>query len=281
MNRIERIFADLRKSGARVGRTTKALMPFVTAGDPDLATTAAILPAMQQAGASICELGIAFSDPIADGPVIQASMTRALEAGVRPRQVLEMVAAQRAKLDIGLVAMVSYSIVHRLEPATFIRDAAQAGIDGFIIPDLPLEESGAVRELVEKHDLILSFLISPTTPPQRAQRIAKASSGFVYVLARAGVTGERAALPADLSQRIEQLREATDLPMAVGFGVSDAAQVRQVVEVADAAIVGSAIMRRVAEHRQDGPQAIAGQVGEFVAQLAQGLTPAPAASESR
>ncbi len=269
MNRIQRIFQQLRQGGG------KALMPFVTAGDPDLATTAAILPALQQAGASVCELGIPFSDPIADGPVIQASMTRALEAGTRPGKVLEMVAAKRDKLDMGLVAMISYSIVHRLEPATFIRDAAQAGIDGFIIPDLSLEESQAVRELIAKHGLILSFLISPTTPLERARNIAKACTGFVYVLARAGVTGESAALPADLSRRIEELRQVTDLPMAVGFGVSDADQVRQVVEVADAAIVGSAIMRRVAQHAEQGPEQIARHVGDFVRDLATGLSVAP------
>lgn len=249
-------------------------MPFLTAGDPDLDTTAQLLDAMQQAGASISELGFPFSDPIADGPVIQDSMTLALNRGCRPSQILEMVAANRAKLNIGLVAMVTYTIVHRLGPEKFIRDAAAAGIDGFILPDLPLEESEPVRRLASQAGLIVSLLIAPHTPMDRAARIAKASSGFVYLMARAGVTGERGSLPTELADRIASLRQVTDLPIAVGFGISDAQQVRQVVQLADAAIVGSAIVRRIAENRSlasGNRRELVAKVGSFARELAQGL----------
>ena len=246
-------------------------MPYVTAGDPDVATTAAMLQGIEQAGASIVEIGIPFSDPIADGPIIQASMTYALDHGVRVEAVLEAIAAVRPKLGLGIVAMVSYSIVHRLGPAGFVRRAKQAGFDGFIFPDLPLEESGAIRDAVAAEGMILSMLIAPTTPDDRAERIAKASSGFVYVISRAGITGERRELPPELPDRLRRLRGVTDLPMAVGFGVSGPDQVRQVVSVADAAIVGSAIMRRVAEHREAGREAVVREVASFTRELATGL----------
>jgi len=265
MNRIDAIFRAHRQ------RAEKALMPFLTAGDPDLPTTARLLGAIQQAGASICELGIAFSDPIADGPVIQASMTHALGRGVRPADVLDMVAQQRSQLQMGLVAMVSYSIVYRLGVERFLQQGCDAGLDGLILPDLLLEESEPLRRMAAQRGLVCSFLISPNTPVDRAKRIAQASSGFVYLLSRAGVTGERSELPVDLADRIETLRSVTDLPIAVGFGVGSRGQVRQVLEVADAVIVGSAIMRRVAQRREDGPDAVVEEVGGFVRELAEGL----------
>jgi tryptophan synthase alpha chain len=286
MNRIDQIFSDLRAGGQ------KALMPFLTAGDPDVPTTGELLLAMQQAGASICELGLAFSDPIADGPVIAASMSHALDQGVRIQQVMDMVASKRDQLTMGLVAMVSYSIVHRTGPRDFISQAKQAGFDGFIFPDLPVAESGSVRDIVADCGMTCSFLIAPSTPIQRAEEIAAACTGFVYVLSRAGLTGERSELPAELPQRLERLRQVTDLPLAVGFGISDAGQVRQVVEVADAAIVGSAIMRRVTAFRDARPESpepkdagdtkkLVAQVGSFVSELAQGLnTQADAAGTS-
>jgi tryptophan synthase alpha chain len=272
MNRIDAIFADLRRQGR------KALMPFVIAGDPDLETTGDLLVAMEQAGASICELGFPFSDPIADGPVIQASMHHALTHGVRPAKILDMVARQRSRLKMGLLAMVSYSVVYRLGTKAFIRDCAAAGIDGFILPDLPVEESDEAREAIASAGLSCAFLISPTSTGERAQAIARACSGFVYVLARAGITGERNALPADLMDRLSQLRAVTPLPLAVGFGISSSEHVRQVVASADAAIVGTALVRRLAAHRAaEGPlspdrraAAVADAAG-FVRELCAGL----------
>ena len=271
MNRIDRIFADLRAAGQ------KGLMPFLTAGDPDLATTAALLPALERAGACICELGIPFSDPIADGPVIQASMTHALSHHLKPAQVLEMVRSQRDSLNLGIIAMVSYSIVYRMghlhaddDGFAFLREAKEAGLDGFIIPDLPIEEAGPVIEATRKLDLACSFLISPSTPDDRAQQIAKACSGFVYVLSRAGLTGEQQALPTDLQDRLKRIRSVTDLPIAVGFGISNREQVEQVTQIADAAIVGSAIMRRIAPMREKDQAAIVREVENFVRELSGG-----------
>ena len=265
MNRIDAIFAE------RLSRGEKALMPFVTAGDPDLAATAALLPALERAGASIVELGIPFSDPIADGPVIQASMTHALERGVRVEEVFETVAEQRERVGLGIVAMVSYSIVCRVGIRRFVERAKAAGVDGFIFPDLSLDESDQAVETVRDAGLILSMLISPGTSPQRAERIAGASSGFLYVLSRAGITGERATLPPELPERIQRLRDVTDLPIAVGFGISDPQQVAQVVSVADAAIVGTALVRRISEQRGEGTDAVVQTAETFTRKLAEGL----------
>ncbi|HCD30850.1 MAG TPA: tryptophan synthase subunit alpha [Phycisphaerales bacterium] len=269
MNRIDQIFANHAQQG------TKALMPYLTMGDPDIQTSARLIHAAQDAGASICELGFPFSDPVADGPTIQASMTWALEHGIKSKAILEMVAEHRSKLDIGLVAMVSYSIVHKIGDEGFQKDAIDSGIDGFIIPDLAYEESTKVRELIAKHGGILSFLIAPTTPEARAIEIAKASSGFIYLLARAGITGEQSDLPPDLAPRVARMREISELPITVGFGVSTDNHVRQVVSVADAAIVGSAIVRRITEARGLGSDAVVQSTQAFMSDLARGLTRAP------
>jgi tryptophan synthase alpha chain len=274
MNRIDQIFANHAQQG------TKALMPYLTMGDPDIQTSARLLHAAQDAGASICELGFPFSDPVADGPTIQASMTWALEHGVRPKHILEMVAAQRSKLHMGLVAMVSYSIVHKIGDEAFIKDAILAGIDGFIIPDLAYEESAKTRDLIAKHGGILSFLIAPTTPDARAEQIAKASTGFIYLLARAGITGEQSELPPDLSVRVDRMRKISSLPITVGFGVSTDNHVRQVVSVADAAIVGSAIVRRITEARELGADEVVSKTQAFMSDLARGLTRAPSPGSS-
>ena len=268
--RIHQIFADLR------ARQAKALMPFLTAGDPDLQTTEALIEAAERAGASVCEIGIPFSDPVADGPVIQASMTRALDAGLRVQQVFEMVRRVRPKVSLGLLAMVSYSIVHRFGLQQFVGAARDAGFDGFIFPDLPLEESADARQAVQEAGLILSMLIAPTTPIERAQEIAAASSGFVYVVSRSGITGAQSELPPELPDRLARLREVTDLPMAVGFGISSADQVRAVVSVADAAIVGSALVDHL--HQRAGA---VGEAEAFIRSLTEGLTPAPQSAVDR
>lgn len=266
MNRIDAIFQTLRQQHG------SALMPFITVGDPDLATTEALLPVLADAGASVIELGIPFSDPIADGPVIQASMTHALRGGVKLRDIFQMVQRVRPKVECGLVAMVSYSIVYRIGINRFIEQAGAAGIDGFIFPDLPMEEAEQVQAAVSAAGLIMSMLIAPTTPIERAKRIAAGSSGFVYVVSRSGITGEANELPPELPGRLRALRSVTNLPMAVGFGISNAKQVREVVSVADAAIVGSAIMRRIAEHRDEDRGNLVKHVANFTRELAEGLS---------
>ena len=263
-NRIVSTFATLRS------QHRKALMPFVCAGDPGMPETEAILKGLDAAGASVIEVGIPFSDPVADGPVIQAAMNRALVKGLKVAQVLESVARVRPQVRAGLVAMVSYSIVHRLGLDAFLKDAAAAGFDGMIFPDLTLEEADASLAACAKHGVTLSLLIAPTTPIERAEKIARVSTGFVYVMSRAGITGVRSELPPELPQRVARLRQVTDLPLAVGFGVSDAAQVKSVVSVADAAIVGSALCKRIHEAAQAGEDPVAAATA-FTRGLVQGL----------
>ncbi|QQE12198.1 tryptophan synthase subunit alpha [Planctomycetota bacterium] len=271
MNRIENIFKGLAESRNAGDTDGKALMPYVTVGDPDLKTTGQILLALQRGGASICELGFPFSDPIADGPVIESSMHYALSRDLKVEQVFNMVSELRDQLTIGLVAMVSYSIIHRWGDQAFIDRAAEVGIDGFIVPDVPLEESERLYQRIKDAGLVLSILISPNTPLDRAKEIAKRSSGFIYLMSRAGITGESVALPEELPDRIQALREVTDLPIAVGFGISNADQVKTVVNVADAAIVGSALVRRIAENREHGRDAVVIAVEQFTRHLASGL----------
>lgn len=247
-------------------------MPFVTAGDPSVDALPDVLRAVEAGGACMCEIGLAFSDPIADGPTIQASMTRALDAGATVEAVFERVAQARDGLSLGLVAMVSYSIVHRWGLGRFVADARQAGFDGFIFPDLPVQEAEPARDVVLEAGGVLSQLVAPTTGPERAERIARASTGFVYVVSRPGITGESAALPPELSDRLARLREATDTPLAVGFGVSTPEQVAQVCAAADGAIVGSAMVRAMHEAAEAGGAAAAVRAAEqMTAALARGL----------
>lgn len=267
MNRINAIFSELRS------QNRQTIMPFLTAGYPSLQATAHAVMAAEKAGAAICELGIPFSDPIADGPVIQASMTQALAGGVTPGKIFEMVRGLRPRVKAGLVAMVSYSIVYRMGTERFIRQALEAGFDGFIFPDLSLEETEPTSALVTKLGGVLALLAAPNTPLERVKRIAAASTGFIYVLARVGITGERAELPPDLTERLTQLREMTNLPLAVGFGISTAEHVRLVTRHADAAIVGSATVKRMsAAAEQKADDAVIGQAaGDLVAELVRGL----------
>lgn len=262
--RIDTIFAGLRVSGQ------KALMPFVVGGHPEPKGLPALLRAIDQAGASVIEIGFPFSDPVADGPVIAEAMHKALAAGVTTRSVLEDVTACRDDLNAGLVAMISVSLVHRSGgPAKFAREAARAGFDGCIFPDVSLEESDPYVDACRDEGLGVSLLVAPTTPAVRAERIVRRCSGFVYVLARSGITGESGG-PPEVGPRVRELRAMTDLPLAVGFGISTPEQVRAVTSHADAAIVGSALVRRLSEAASKGePAPEAARAMVFT--LAQGL----------
>lgn len=263
MNRVDTIFAERRAAGQ------KSLAPFIVAGRPSVRALGDTLRAVEGAGASIVEVGFPFSDPIADGPVIAESMHHALENGATTSGVFEALREARESVSLGIVAMVSVSIVQRLGSHAFIERAKDAGVDGFIFPDLPVEESPELLSMVRGSGLSASLLIAPTTPMARAERIARASSGFVYMIARTGITGERDDAP-EIGQRVAQLRGVTDLPIACGFGISTADQVRAVVEHADAAIVGSALVRRMETAIDAGGDAVK-VAGEFVGELAGGL----------
>jgi len=260
------VFASLRQQGRA------ALAPFVTAGDPDMATTLAVLESLDRAGASLCELGVPYSDPIADGPVIQSSYTRALAAGFTLERLFELSrqATQRVKMPI--LAMVSYSLIFRRGIDRFVADAAAAGLAGFVVPDLPIEESDQLDAACRQAGLALVRLVTPTTPPERAEAIARRSTGFLYCVSVAGVTGARTELPAGLIERVKWLRTKTDVPILVGFGIASPEQAKAVAEVADGVIVGSAVVRHLAEAanqpREDFLRGLEGYVGELGAAMA-------------
>lgn len=264
MNRIDQIFA------ARRDRSQRTLMPFVCAGHPQGTTLQELLPRLQGAGASIVEVGFPFSDPVADGPVIAAAMHEALEGGIKTRSIFEQVRAVRQSIDLGLVAMVSVSIVHRAGgPAGFVERAVDAGFDGFIFPDVPLEESDSLLEACHRNGATASLLVAPTSNPDRIRRIAEACTGFVYVLARSGITGERQEAP-EVEAIVQAVRRHTQLPIACGFGISTPEHVRATVRHADAAIVGSALVRVMSAAQASGLDP-ASEAERFVAELAAAL----------
>lgn len=251
----------------------KGLLPYITAGLPDLDTTQRILAALTDAGATAVELGIPFSDPIADGPTIQSSFTRALDRGVRVPDILAMVARFRQTHDLPLLAMLSYSIVHRMGTERFIAAAAEAGIDGLIIPDLSLEEAPPVAEMVTQAGLCMPMLVSPLSSPERRRGIASLSTGFVYYMSVTGITGERSELPPELADNVSDLRQVSGRPVVVGFGISTADHVRSVCSVADGAIIGSALVRRIMQAEDAGatPDAIVQTAADAVREWMTGL----------
>jgi tryptophan synthase alpha chain len=244
-----------------------ALMPFVPAGYPDLQTTAATIQSLANAGASIIEVGVPFSDPIADGPVIQEAFTQTLKNKFHVNDLFSMIGTVRSQVNIPLAAMVSYSIVFRYGLAKFLTNAKMCGFDGLILPDLPPPEAQRVCEQVRAAGLDTILFIAPTTTPQRRAEIAKLCSGFIYYLSVSGITGERQALPADLRENVKQIKSLSDNPVCVGFGISKAEHVKQLSEIADGAIVGTAVVRRMKAHASEGPQAIAASVGEYCKEL--------------
>jgi tryptophan synthase alpha chain len=250
--KLEAAFAANRIAGR------KALAPFVTAGDPDAATTAEVIGAIARAGGSLCELGVPYSDPIADGPVIQASYTRALAKGLTLEGVF----------DIARTASSQSALIFRRGIDRFVADAVAAGLAGLVVPDLPLEESDDLDAACRQAGLALVRLVTPTTPPERAEAIARKSTGFLYCVSVAGVTGARTELPAGLAERVRWLKTKTDVPILVGFGIASPEQVRAVAAVADGAIVGSALVKLLAESATAPRDALLATAGRFVADLA-------------
>jgi len=246
-----------------------ALVAYVTCGDPDLATTREIVLAAIEAGADVIELGVPFSDPVADGPVIQRASERALkhgtsQGGTSLAQVLRLAAEVRQQSQsTGLIIFSYLNPILRMEMEKFCMVARAAGVDGVLVTDLPVEEAGEYLRAMKMHDLAPVFLAAPTSPDERLKRIAGASRGFVYAVSRTGVTGARQQLADDARKLVRRLRKVTNLPIAVGFGISTASQFAEVGEFADAVVVGSAIVETVERNR--GREAAA--VGEFVKKL--------------
>ncbi len=262
---LGQIFAALRAAD-RIG-----LFPFIPAGYPNLETTQVLLPALEQAGASAIEIGIPYSDPIADGPVIQEAFNIALQNKLKLADVFTAVAAARSSVSIPLLAMVSYSIVYRHGLDRFTREAKTAGFDGLILPDLPPPEAQSVCKIVRDAGLDTVLLVAPSTSAARRAQIVRLSSGFIYYLSVAGITGERDKLPDDLARNVRELRGLSPVPVCVGFGISKAEHVRQLASVADGAIVGTALVRRMRNHISKSPAQIAQAAADYCRELLQNL----------
>lgn len=265
-NPLDAMFAQLR------AEKRQAFMPFLPAGDPHLAATGELLDTVIRAGADLVEIGIPYSDPIADGAVIQACYTRALQKGIKLDAILQAVPQWRSQHpNTPLVAMLSYSIVHRQGVTAFLSKARHAGFAGLILPDLPLEEAEPVASGAAEMGLKLILLVTPTTPPERAKKIVALASGFVYVVSVTGITGERAALPTELRQQLVWLRGLTSLPLCVGFGISRPEHVAMLRDVADGIIVGSALVRHLEKAGTEPWLEIVHRIGSHVSSLRQAM----------
>lgn len=264
MNRIDITFNDLQEKGK------KALMPFLTAGDPDLATTEALILELEENGADLIELGVPFSDPIADGPTIQASSQRALENKITLSDIIDFVASLRKKTNIPISLMSYYNPIFIMGELTFFERAKAAGVDGIIVPDLPPEEGENFIKMGIRVDLKTIFLIAPTSTQERVQKIADISGGFIYYVSLTGVTGERQELDPSISRNLERIRAMTEKPVAVGFGVSTPEQANAVSRWADGIIVGSALIKEINRFSGDTRQMIR-QAGLFIRSLRQGI----------
>ncbi|MCE9564746.1 MAG: tryptophan synthase subunit alpha [Planctomycetes bacterium] len=262
MNPIDTCFQSLRAA------KRKAFMPFITAGDPDIAFTRELIPAVAESGANLIEVGFPFSDPIADGPVIQASYTRALEKKLKLADIFTTLGSVKA--SIPLVAMASYSLMYKRGVTAFIDTAKANGFSGAVVPDLPVEEAEELSKLAADRDFKLILLVTPTTSPERAAKVVKACSGFVYVVSVVGITGERDKMPVGLRELLARLRTMTDLPLCVGFGVSRPEHVRDLKEIADGVIVGSALVKKLEAAGTDRVAALA-DVRKLVRELSAAL----------
>ena len=239
MTSIDELFSRLKSENKT------AFMPFVTAGDPDLEFTSDLLVELDKAGCHLAELGFPYSDPIADGPVIQESYTRALGNKVTVEKIFEMVQQTSSKISMPIVSMVSYALIFRYGTESFVDAAKAAGISGAIVPDLPVDESATFAQTCKHKDFNLVQLITPTTEDDRAIQIANTSTGFIYYVSVSGITGERTDLPPELTERLSWLREKTATPICVGFGISSPAQANSLKPFASGVIVGSAIIKRI------------------------------------
>ncbi|HEY1614119.1 MAG TPA: tryptophan synthase subunit alpha [Rhizomicrobium sp.] len=265
MSRIAQRFKELRAAGRA------AFIPFITAGDPDAETSFALLEQLPKAGADLVELGIPFSDPMADGPAIQASSQRALAAGMNLTKVLDLVRRFRRNDAVTpLVLMGYYNPIHAFGTARFVKDAALAGVDGLITVDLPPEEDEVLRAPASAQALDIIRLATPTTDDRRLEVVGKAASGFLYYVSIAGITGTKSSEAQDVAQAVARLKARTNLPVAVGFGIRTRQQAADIARVADAAVVGSAIVVKIAEAAARGARrtALLAEATDFCRSLA-------------
>jgi tryptophan synthase alpha chain len=263
MGRIQATFERLKQCGET------ALIPFITAGDPDLAITEELIHTLVENGADLIELGFPFSDPMADGPTIQASSERALESKTTLSKILDMVIRVREHTNVPIVLMGYYNPLFSYGPERFAADAMAAGVDGLLLVDLPAEEAGEIRSYLQQAGISLIQLLAPTTPPQRMQRLVADAEGFVYFVSMTGVTGASQIDAAAIEQQVSELQQLSPVPVAVGFGISSPADAAAVGRFADAVVVGSALVK-VVEAYGTSPE-LAARVGAFVRSLKEGL----------
>ncbi|MCR4960835.1 MAG: tryptophan synthase subunit alpha [Lachnospiraceae bacterium] len=240
----------------------KAFIPFITCGDPDLETTIKVVKAMVENGADLIELGIPFSDPTAEGPVIQGANLRALNGGVTTDKVFDMVRTLRRDVTVPMVFMTYANVVFSYGADRFIKTCFEIGIDGLILPDIPFEEREEFSDICEKYDVDLISMIAPTSE-NRIAMIAKEAKGFIYLVSSLGVTGTRSSITTDLDSIVKIIRENTKVPVAVGFGISTPEQALKMANLSDGAIVGSAIIKLLEEYGKDSPE----HIGKFVKSL--------------
>lgn len=265
MSAIDDLFERLKSEGKQ------AFMPFITAGDPCLEFSGKMLKSLDASGCHLAELGIPYSDPIADGPVIQASYTRALNGKTKLNDIFSMVQSVKPTIKMPVVSMVSYAIIYRLGIDEYLKQAQAAGIDGAIVPDMPVDESAELAAKCKEADFSLIQLITPTTPRERAVEIARQTTGFIYYVSITGITGERSELPPELTENLSWLRTQTDLPICVGFGISKPEHVEVLKPVCDGMIVGSAIVRRIAKATTENKteDEVIADVNEFASMMLQ------------
>ena len=260
MNRIVEKFARLKSAGK------KGFIVYIGAGDPNLAATRELALAFDKSGVDVLELGVPFSDPLADGLVNQLAAQRGLESGTTPPKLLETVAAIRRQSQIPIVLYIYFNLIHKVGLEKFIADAAKAGVDGLLVLDLPPEESDNYEALMKQAGLCHIYLVAPTTPEDRMELIVKRGSGFIYYISREGVTGMQTSVASNLASQVAKIRAHTNLPVAVGFGISNPAQARAVASEADGCVVGSVVVNQIAEHGKS-PELVA-KVSAFVKSLA-------------
>ena len=260
MNRIVEKFAQLKSAGK------KGFIVYIGAGDPNLEATRQLALAFDNAGVDVLELGVPFSDPLADGLVNQLAAQRGLESGTTPPKVLETITAIRRESQIPIVLYIYFNLIHRVGMEKFIADAAKAGVDGLLVLDLPPEESDNYEALMKKAGLCNIYLVAPTTPENRIELIVKRGSGFIYYISRVGVTGMQAKVADTIGQMTTLIHAHTQLPVAIGFGISNPEQAKLVAQQAEAIVVGSAVVNQIAKHGKS-PELVT-KVGEFVKSLA-------------
>jgi tryptophan synthase alpha chain len=264
VSRIEKCFQNLKE------KNQKALVAFITAGDPDLPSTGRLFSLLEKNGADIIELGVPFSDPLADGPVIQAASQRALEGGTTLKKIIQLVVEIRQSSELPIVLMTSYNPVFAYGQKQFVEDALKAGVDGVIIPDLPPEEAEEFQAIADPKGLDMIFLVAPTSTEDRVKMISRQSRGFIYYVSLTGTTGVKTTVAENLQPKIQAIKNVAELPVLVGFGISGPEQAKESAEVADGVIVGSAIVRLIAENND--PTERDAKIGQFVSSVKRAIS---------